>query len=82
MKYAVTVTSTGGPMTEAIVEDLRRLGGTVGLGDRPSSCDVTFTIEAADGQTATALAIEGVRAARGEVTVDAVAVAAVTDATT
>jgi hypothetical protein len=81
VKYAVTVTSTGGPMTEVIVEDLRRLGGTVVLAAEPSGCDVTFTIEAADAQAATALAIEGVRAARGEVTVDGVSVS-VTDATT
>ena len=51
------------------------------LSNEPGRCEATFTIEAADAQSATALAIEGVRAVRGEVTLGAVTVAADRDMT-
>ena len=74
MKYVVTVTTTGGPMTDAHVADLGRLGARVLRSDEPQWCEATFRIEASDEPSASALAIEGVRAVRGDVTVDAVAV--------
>ncbi len=51
-------------MTDTHVADLARLGATVELTDEPVRCDATFTIEAADAPSATALAIEGVRRGR------------------
>jgi len=74
VKHTVTVTTTGGPMTDALVADLARLGATVVVAADPSRCEATFTIEAVDAPSATALAIEGVRAVRGEICVDAVTV--------
>ena len=74
MKFTVTVTSTGDPMTDAHVADLGQLGATVQVTEEARRCEATFTIDATDATSATALAIEGVRAVRGEVTVDAVAV--------
>jgi hypothetical protein len=76
VKYLVTVASTGGPMTDAVVADLRRLGAGVELSAKPGWCEATFTIDATDAHAATALAIEGVRAVRGEIAVDAVGVVA------
>jgi hypothetical protein len=40
----------------------------------PRRCAATFTIDADDPTSAAALAIEGIRAVRGQVTVDAVEV--------
>jgi len=74
VKHTVTVTTTGDPMTDALVADLERLGAVVAGSDEATRCDATFTIEAVDAPSATALAIEGVRAVRGEVHVDAVTV--------
>jgi hypothetical protein len=74
MKYAVTVTTTGGAMTDTLTAELGELGAVVRSSADPHRCDASFTIDAADAPSAAALAIEGVRAVRGDVTVDALEV--------
>jgi hypothetical protein len=69
MKYAVTVTTTGRALSAEQAAELGRLGADVSGDGDPARCDATFTIDAADAPSASALAIEGVRAVRGEITV-------------
>jgi hypothetical protein len=74
MNFAVTVTTTGGALTDTVTAELGRLGALVQSSSDPHRCEATFTIDAADASSATALAIEGIRAVRGEITVEHVEV--------
>jgi len=76
MNYAVTVTTTGAAMTDELVAELSQLGAGVTVSDDRRRCEAAFTIDAVDAPSATALAIEGVRAVRGDIHVETVQVSA------
>jgi hypothetical protein len=76
MHYAVIVTTSGQALTADQASELGRLGATVSTDGDTRRCAAAFTIDATDAPSAAALAIEGVRAVRGDVTVEHVEVSA------